>query len=294
MLQRLCNLQSKIRRDRSSNHGSWKKKIYRINIFPGEHAVNIDYEFEDDIEDPELRHWRNAANQLNDALCLTQSALNNALTNTSSKQREICSLGEQNQELRERNQNLTNRLSSVEQEVDESAENNRKLQARVDEMEKEKNKEQRAYGRKPIGELCPSQVKATKQAFRNQFKDAIDSYGSNRGLVMESITLRDHDGERLIVNAERPHTYENLNRAEKTRVAQTSQWKDLNRVSDRVYSSLAKNTSLPPAAHLKKYETALNATLPPISEVNGIIWAVHNCLGATKQLNKRVHPSIGS
>ena len=272
LLQRLSNLQSRIRRERSIRPRSWKKEIFRINIFDGEFDVAEDFTFtfEDvvDGEDREIRHWRNTVNDLNNALQQSQSSLQSALVNLSTRQSDINGLSEQNQSLNAQNLNLVNRLSAVEAEADEYAKSNEELQSQLDIIQKEKDKGPRILGRKRLADLGHAQVTATKKAYREEFRDKIDMFGTNRELSLHSITLINKEGEQLIVRAEPPHTYENLNPAEKKLVMQTSQWKDLNRIADRVYAAIVSiSPTLPPSSHVKQYELTLNETLPPITEV---------------------------
>ena len=271
LLQRLSNLQSRIRREKSTRPKSWKKEIFRINVFDGEFHVAQDFNFtfEDvaDRESREVRHWRNTANDLNSALHHSQSALQSALVNLSTRQSDINCLSEQNQTLSEQNRNLVNRLSAAEAEADEYAKSNEEFKSQLEAIQK-KDTGPRILGRKRLADLGHSQVTATKKAYREEFRDKIDTFGTNRELAMHSITLVDKDGEQLIVRAEAPHTYENLNPAEMRRVMQTSRWKDLNRIADRVYAAIVSiSTSLPPSCHVKQYELTLNQTLPPITEV---------------------------
>ena len=155
-------------------------------------------------------------------------------------------------------------------EADETAVVNQELQTRIKELEKDKNATvgKEVLGRKPLSELGRTQVMTTKKAYKEKFKEPINTFGANRSLVLETMTLRDIDGERLVMNAEPPRKYEDLLPAQKKRVAHNSRWKDLNRVPVRVYSSIANNSSLPAASHVKEYEKELNAQLPEIQQVS--------------------------
>ena len=116
-----------------------------------------------------------------------------------------------------------------------------------------------------IGHKCHIHIHFV--AYRKKFLESINTFGRNRGLELETMILRDKDGERLIINATAPHTFAELNKAEKKRVTQTSIWKDLNRIGDLVYSSIAQLGSLPPASHIKQHEQILNLSLPEFLEV---------------------------
>ena len=272
LLQRLSNLQSRIRREKSIRPRSWKKEVFRINVFDGEFDVAHDFNFtfEDvaDHENREIRHWKNTVNSLNSALHQSQTALQSALVHLSTRQSHINGLSDQNQSLSEKNQNLVNRLSAAEAEADEHTKDKKELQSQLDALQKEKDKGPRIFGRKRLSDLGHSQVTATKKAYREEFRDKIDTFGTNRELAMHSITLVDKDGEQLIVRAEPPHKYEELNPAEMKRVVRASRWKDLNRISDRVYAAVVPiGSTLPPSSHVKQYELSLNETLPPITKV---------------------------
>ena len=209
-----------------------------------------------------LQQSNSILQQSQTALQQSQLALGDANANLVNKQTDIV-------DLTERNTNLKNRLTAVIAEADEKtkAADELKTQVKLMEKEKESNNVKKVLGRKSLNELGRTQVTETKKAYREEFRERINTFGSNRQLVMESLVLRDPDGERLVVNAELPRKYEDLLPAQRKRVAETSRWKDLNRVPDCVYSSVAKNGSLPAALHVKMYKKELNAGLPPITQV---------------------------
>ena len=201
--------------------------------------------------------------QSQSALQQSQTALSSANSSLAAKQIDVNDLASQRE-------NLSLRLSAAMREADETAVANEELQTRIKELEKEQNATvgREVLGRKPLNELGRTQVTTTKKAYKDKFQEPINRFGTNRGLVLETMTLRDADGERLVVNAEPQRKYEELLPAQKKRVVQTSRWKDLNRVPDRVYSSIANNNSLPAASHVKEYEKELNAQLPEIKQVS--------------------------
>ena len=96
----------------------------------------------------------------------------------------------------------------------------------------------------------------------------MNEFGMNRGLVVKEIILRDDNGRKVPINIEKPHTYPNLTAEEKSEVATASAWKDLNRLSDKAYSSMTKIGSIPPASHIKAHEAEINAQLGPILPVS--------------------------
>ena len=281
-MKRLSDVQSSARSAKSKKSSTWKKRIFRLNVFPGEYAYEGEINFlsqdeERDGESRDVRHLHTRIDDLDGALQQSQSTLHQSKTALQQSQSALITanaelLKKQSNidDLAERNVNLANRLTAAEAEANEKTQSCEELQNRLKTLEKEKTTTEagEVLGRKPLSELGRSQITATKKAYREKFREQIDTFGSNRRLVMESLTLRDGDGERLVVNAEPPRMYKDLLPAEKKRVARTSQWKDLNRVGDRVYSSIPSDGSLPPATHVKSYETELNESLPPIHEVS--------------------------
>ena len=274
-LRRLSVLQSSIRRAKSTNSATWKKKVFRVNVLKDEHDADFDIPFENDAEcePPEIRHLKNSIVDLNNAFVKSQSALEAVSANFTAQQSVVTQQHSQLSDLRHQNANLRQRLSAVESEADTRAQSNDQLQIRLEELEKEREKQQKGndapeiLGRKRLHDLGPTQIKATRAAYRKKFLEAINTFGSNRGLELETMILRDKDGERLVINASAPHTFPNLNKAEKKRVTQTSIWKDLNRIADQVYSSIAQLGSLPPASHINQHEQILNLSLPELLEV---------------------------
>ena len=243
-----------------------------LNIFEGVFTVpdNFTFAFEDeaDEESPDIRNLKNTVNNLHGALHQTQSSLQSALTEISTRQSPINGLSAENRDFTVQNKNLYNRLTAAELEADEHAKGKEELQSRLDAIDKETRKGPHILGRKRLAALGHSQVTATKKAYREEFREKIDKFGTNRELAMHSITLVDKDGEQLIVRAEPPHKYEELNPAEMKRVVRASRWKDLNRISDRVYAAVVPiGSTLPPSSHVKQYELSLNETLPPITKV---------------------------
>ena len=181
-----------------------------------------------ELEPPEIRHLKNSIADLNSALVKSQSALKEASSNLTAQQSVMTGQHSQINDLRQQNSNLRHRLSAVELEADARAQNNDQLQTRLEELQKEKEKQQKSddatkvLGRKRLHDLGPTQIKATRAAYRKKFLEAINTFGINRGLELETMILRDKDGERLVINATVPHTFAELNKAEKKRVTQTS------------------------------------------------------------------------
>ena len=167
--------------------------------------------------------------------------------------------------------NLKNRLAAAEAETSATLQQNSELKKDVKKLEgerkeEEKRKEKR-LGRKRIGELCAGAVKKTKAAYKKRFVDEVNKFGETRELTLDKMILKDKDGETLVVNAEPHRTFENLTPAEKKRVERASFLKDKNRVSDKVYASVVKESSLPPSSHVKQHEKQLNKEVGEIFQV---------------------------
>ena len=139
----------------------------------------------------------------------------------------------------------------------------------ADKKEEERQKS-KVLGRKNISDLSASGIRQTKAAFKERFKDGINSYGENRGLQLEQLILQNDDGERLVVNGERPRTFENLTKGEKKRVDRVLRWKDLHRIPDKSYPP-AKASGLPPASHIKQQEKLVNEKLGEVHQVRVLL-----------------------
>ena len=136
-------------------------------------------------------------------------------------------------------------------------------------------KQSKPLGRKKFTDLSDDAVKKTRTSYKETFVDKMNQYGENRGLVVEKLVLRDEaSGKQLHVNAEKHRTFEQLTEDERRRVAKASQWKDLNRVSDRSQSTLGNLGSLPPASHVKQHEKHLNDQLEEILTVLSVVFLV--------------------
>lgn len=132
---------------------------------------------------------------------------------------------------------------------------------------KEKSRE-KVLGRKKLKDMGKGGAERTKASYRERLVDEINHFGEARGLVLETVTLRDNDGRQLKVNAEKPRTYAELNPEERRRVENASSWKDKNRVADKVYSALNKVGQFPAASHVKAHEKELNKECAQIHVVS--------------------------
>ena len=141
-----------------------------------------------------------------------------------------------------------------------------KIQTLESDKQKEEREKAKVLGRKNVSDLSASSITQTKAAYKDRFKDGINSFGQNRGLQLEQLILQNEDGERVVVNAERPRTFENLTKGEKKRVDRVLRWKDLHRIPDKSYPP-AKSSGLPPASHIKQQEKLVDEKLAEIHQV---------------------------
>ena len=135
------------------------------------------------------------------------------------------------------------------------------------ETENTKKQENQPLGRKSFKDIAPSTVKKTRAAIKRKFADPVNDFVAPRNLRLQQMTFVDPDGERLQVQVEPTNTYANLTKAEKRRVELASRWKDLNRISDRVYAAAKQVSDLAPLSHVKFYEAELNKQIQPIQQV---------------------------
>ena len=260
----MMKVRSSVRNAKKRRPADWRKMFFRLNVFPAEHDCdNVSFE-EEGEEDGETRFLKMSVASLEAKLTQTNQQLQASREHSGKVEETNASLGD-------KNKFLQNRLAAAEKESDET--NNQKvlLEARVKELESQAQKEekQKKLGNKRFCELGPSAVKKTRTAYNNQFKDKINSYGETRGLMLERLILSDENGDQLVVNAERPRTFENLTAGEKRRVDRVLRWKDLKRISDAAYADIKRTdgTSLPCTSHVEQQEKQLNAHLPTIHQV---------------------------
>ena len=131
------------------------------------------------------------------------------------------------------------------------------------------NSVKKVLGTTKFSELGRDAKNKTRAAYREKAQE-LNKFGENRGLVVDEIILRDENGRKVPINIQKPRTYPNLTAEEKSEVETASAWKDLNRLSDKAYSSMTKIGSIPPASHVKQHETEVNALLQPILPVSKI------------------------
>ena len=124
----------------------------------------------------------------------------------------------------------------------------------------------KVLGTKKFSELGQDGKNKTRAAYKAKVQE-LNDFGANRGLVVNQIILRDENGKKVPINVEKPHNYANLTDEERSAVATASAWKDINRLSDKAYSSMTNIGKIPPAAHVKSYEKEVNNQLGPILPV---------------------------
>ena len=271
------NIRSSVRNAKRQRPGTWRKKFFRLNVFPEEHQSDIDDIVFEEVEDDESRFLKMSIVSLETKLMQTEEQLEKT-------QRHSNEVDQTNMTLRDKTTFLQNHLSATEKEADDSTSQKIQLEARVKAMESQQRREEKengkVLGKRKFSELGASGIKKTRTAYNNQFKDKINSYGETRGLMLECLILRDENGDQLIVNAERPHTFENLTPGEKRRVDRVLRWKDLKRISDAAYAEIkrADGTSLPASSHIKQQEKHLNGLLPTFHQVSTHIFIIRTSL----------------
>ena len=211
--------------------------------------VGPDFPFDAVEPESEKRHHQLKVNDLEAQLLQSQANLRSTENENENKTNKVLLKTAEN-----RISNLTNRLTAAESETDDILKQNSKLRTDMKKLEAEKKEEEKRkekrLGRKRIHNIGPGAVKKTKAAYKKRFVEEVNTFGETRGLVLDKMILRDENGEPMMVNSVRPNTFENLTPVERKRVERASFLKDANRVSDRVYASVVKESSLPPSSHV--------------------------------------------
>ena len=283
VLRRVQILRNLVKKTRQTQRTSWFKKIFWLHIYPGEFDATIspDFCFDKVEEDTDKRHYQNEVSDLQSELLQSQAKLKVAEEVISKEQSKNQDKAGVIKTAESRISNLTNRLAAAEAETTATLKQNSELKSDMKKMEAERKEEERRkekwLGRKRIGDLCAGAVMKTKAAYKKRFVKEVNKFGKTRELTLDKMILKDKDGETLVVNAEPHRTYENLNPAEKKRVERASFLKDKNRVLDRVYALLVKDSSLPPSSHVKQHKKDLN------KEVGEIFQVKYNSIFSRKQ-----------
>ena len=118
-----------MRRAKATRCATWKKRIFHLHVFEGEHGIDNpdeDIVFDETVrgESRDVRYLKNQTADLQHALNKTRDELAAASSNENQQKAAISSLSENNSV-------LARRLSAVEQEADENLLQNQELQAQV-------------------------------------------------------------------------------------------------------------------------------------------------------------------
>ena len=157
LLKRLSVLQSTAKKAKSTKFHTWRKKIFNLNVFPGEYDSQTELVFHDEIsgQSQDIRYLKNQVNDLEQALQTTVEGLAEATENIAQKDSTL-------ENLAQRNSFLTNRLSAAERDADQSYAVNQQLSEEVQQIKQQQeaaDKERtKVLGRKRINDLAPSQV----------------------------------------------------------------------------------------------------------------------------------------
>ena len=237
-------------------------KVFQLNIFPNEVTDGLDLiSFDEPLErDQEKRELRSHAEDLEKRLAVVECELRE-------KEEENGILQKDKFNLSERNIFLSQHANALEKEVCEVRQESSALKQEMKLLKQQEKSRNLVHGRKPLADVSKHTIDKTKAAYRRDVVHEINAYGANRGLTVDKIILEDATGRQVEVNARKRNTYDNLNPEEKRRVRIASLWKDSNRVSDKVYSSLAQVGKFPAGSHVKRYEGEINALIGNISRV---------------------------
>ena len=249
------------------------KAIFHLNVFPGEY---------EETQEPAVFDEPHNSNPLIRDLQTTVTTLQRSLQETrqelSDQGETVVELNGQVKDLTETNTFLSGHVAALEQETEEQ---HRKIQNHNNNNPSTsaaaKTSVKKVLGTTKFNELGRDAKNKTRAAYKEKAQE-LNEFGANRGLTVNKIILRDENGKKVPINVEKPHTYSELTPEEKSEVVTASAWKDLNRLSDRVYSTLTKVGSIPPASHVKSYEKEINSLLGPILPVfriNRKSWKYH-------------------
>ena len=235
-----------------------------MNVFEGEFDESQAPTSFDQPHDPDLekREMQMNLETMQQTLQLTNQKL-------SDKENTISSLSVKVEDLAERNVFLTHHNTALEEETQEKQNELRELKNKRNMPSSSHNAESstpKVLGQVKFTDLGPDARNKMRAAYKKKVEE-LNVFGSNRGLTVNQLILRDQNGRKVPVNIEKPHTYPNLTEEERMEVADASAWKDQKRVSDKSYSSMTKIGKIPAATHVKQYEQEINAKLSPILPV---------------------------
>ena len=192
LLKRLSGVRTAVRATKAKKTTSWRKIIFRLNVYPQEHSVNEETDIVFEEIESEVAQLKAKVNRVEEEL--------------SKSAKEIAEEKAINSDLVERNACLHRRLVAVEEEADTSEQANEILQARINALEAEKKKAEdekaRVYGRKPVEQIGPDALKTTKAAYKRRFRQDVNRFGENRGLTLDQIILKNTAGKGFVTKEE--------------------------------------------------------------------------------------------
>ena len=133
LLRRLSGVRTAVRATKAKKTTSWRKIIFRLNVYTQEHSVNEETDIVFEEIESEVAQLKAKVNRVEEELTTTQQEL-------SKSAKEIAEEKAINSDLVERNACLHRRLVAVEEAADTSEQANEILQARINALEAEKKK----------------------------------------------------------------------------------------------------------------------------------------------------------
>ena len=197
LLKRLSGVHTTVRATKSKKRTSWRKMIFRLNVYPQEHSVTEEKEIIFEEIENEVAQLKAKVVRVEEELTTVQQKLTKSAEETA-EEKAI------NSDLVERNACLHRRLAAVEQEADASQQANDILQVQVNALEAEQKRAEaeksRVLGRKPVEDIGPDALKSTKSAYKRRFREDVNRFGKNRGLTLDQIILKNAEGKGFVTN----------------------------------------------------------------------------------------------
>ena len=249
------------RTDQRTDRPSYRDAWTHLKIFEGEF---------DPAQEPAMFDERHNSDPVRRDLQSTVITLQRSLQQTCQE------LTEKNQELTEKNQELTEReltVTNLISKVEDLSETNNFLSKHVDALEKENVEQHQKIinnnNNNNPSSIDPAKSKSGRTVLGTMKSSELgqDAKNKTRAAYRNLRNLRDENYKKVPINVEKPHNYDNLTNEERSAVATASSWKDINRLSDKAYSSMTNIGTIPPAAHVKRYEKEVNSQLGPILPV---------------------------
>ena len=259
-------LRRSIARAKTKKRAKLLATIHNLNILPDECDADVESLVWDapPEKNPEIRELRTQVGDLQRNLSIAERELKKQDETIVQLQSESYNAAAHVAFLTSHNKALDAEVVECRQEVSELK--SQIKQYKAESLKEEKSRNQ-VLGRKKFSDLGKDAVCKTRAAYRQRVVEEVNKFGANRGLVVEQLVLRDDEGRQLHVNAEKPETYDKLKPDQKRRVANASLWKDTNRVSDKIYSTLCKVGQFPCASHVKCFEAELNEQVGKVKQV---------------------------